>query len=65
MNILKDVSCSYTDSAGKKHLTGIRVVMWDFNRDAVANQLASMRRAGRWVDIVYNPDGCTRTGWRC
>ena len=55
-NILKDVSCSYTDSSGKRQQTGIRIIMWSFNRDAVANQLASMRRAGCWVDVVYNPD---------
>jgi phosphatidylserine/phosphatidylglycerophosphate/cardiolipin synthase-like enzyme len=55
-NVLKDMSCTYTDAAGAKHQSDIRIVMWSFNRVAVANELARLRRAGCWVDIVYNPD---------
>jgi phosphatidylserine/phosphatidylglycerophosphate/cardiolipin synthase-like enzyme len=55
-NVLKDVSCSYIGADGARHQAGIRIVMWSFTRIAVANELSALRRAGCWVDIVYNPD---------
>jgi phosphatidylserine/phosphatidylglycerophosphate/cardiolipin synthase-like enzyme len=30
--------------------------MWAFTRPGLAEKLAAKRRAGCWVDIVYNPD---------
>jgi len=56
VNILKGVSCHYIGSDGTYQQTDIRIVMWSFTRTAVADQLASLRRAGCWVDVVYDPD---------
>ncbi|KAK3331301.1 hypothetical protein B0H66DRAFT_598786 [Apodospora peruviana] len=54
VSILNSVSCSYTgETDGKKHQTDVRIVMWSFSRVAVAEKLASLVRAGCWVDVAY------------
>lgn len=55
-NVLDLVSCYYTDPQGIRRQTDIRIVMWAFTRPGLADKLAAKRRAGCWVDIVYNPD---------
>jgi hypothetical protein len=51
-NSLGSVHCSYTEADGSRHQTDVRVAMWDFNRPAIAQRLAQLRRDGCWVDVV-------------
>lgn len=53
VNILKPVNCSYVGEDGEKHQTDIGILMWAFNRVAVAEQLVKLVRDGCWVDIAY------------
>ncbi|MDG4859909.1 phospholipase D-like domain-containing protein [Streptomyces sp. T-3] len=54
LDLLKNVKCSYTGPDNKTHQTLIRVAMWSFTRTAVAGRLVALRKAGCWVDVVYN-----------
>lgn len=55
VNILSSVKCSYVgEKDGKKHQTNIRILMWAFTRVDIGEKLASLIRAGCWVDIAYN-----------
>lgn len=54
VNILKELNCSYTDEDGEARQTDIRIVMWSFTRESVAEQLASLSKDGCWVDIAYS-----------
>ncbi|MEU8227917.1 phospholipase D-like domain-containing protein [Kribbella sp. NPDC048915] len=51
-NSLGSVHCSYTEPDGSRHQTDVRVAMWDFNRPAIAQRLAQLRKDGCWVDVV-------------
>ncbi|GIE33691.1 hypothetical protein Ait01nite_067360 [Actinoplanes italicus] len=51
VNTLKAVACSY-EEAGVKRQTDVRVMMLDFNRWPVAQELLRLRKAGCWVDVV-------------
>lgn len=55
VNALKEISCAYTGTDGKRHQTDIRIVVLNFlkSRIQVANQLATLRAAGCWIDILY------------
>ena len=56
-NGLKEISCGYTGTDGKRHQTDVRIIMSSFTRVAVASELSRLRRAGCWVDIVYDTGG--------
>ncbi|SNT56923.1 Phosphatidylserine/phosphatidylglycerophosphate/cardiolipin synthase [Actinomadura meyerae] len=56
-NALKEVSCAYTGTDGKRHQTDVRIVMSSFTRTAIAGELSRLRRAGCWVDVVYDTGG--------
>jgi hypothetical protein len=54
VSLLNPAVCSYVGKTdGLRHQSDIRIVMWSFNRVAIANKLAALIRAGCWVDIVY------------
>lgn len=54
VGILNSVKCSYVSKEdGKKYQTNVRILMWAFTRVDIAEQLASLIRAGCWVDIAY------------
>lgn len=54
VSILDSVKCSYVgETDGNLHQTDVRVVMWSFNRIAVANKLVDLVNDGCWVDVVY------------
>jgi phosphatidylserine/phosphatidylglycerophosphate/cardiolipin synthase-like enzyme len=52
VNTLKGVTCSYKDETGATRQTDVRVMMLDFNRWPVAQELLRLRKAGCWVDVV-------------
>ncbi|MEU4625777.1 phospholipase D-like domain-containing protein [Actinoplanes sp. NPDC023801] len=52
VNTLKGVTCSYKDEAGVTRQTDVRVMMLDFNRTPIAEQLLKLRKAGCWIDVV-------------
>ncbi len=55
-NVLDEVSCSYTEPDGSRHPGRHPDRDVGFTRSGLAEKLAAKRRAGCWVDIVYNPD---------
>ncbi|WP_053750755.1 phospholipase D-like domain-containing protein [Streptomyces sp. MMG1533] len=60
--ILDNVTCTYTESGVTKHST-VRVGMYKFTRQAVADKLKAMRTAGCVVDVVYTEmDSADSTG---
>lgn len=64
VNALKEVSCAYTGADGNRHQTDVRVVMLNFlgSRKQVATQLAALRAAGCWIDVIYAGGDSTITG---
>ncbi|MET7859083.1 phospholipase D-like domain-containing protein [Streptomyces sp. NPDC005318] len=60
--ILDNVICTYTESGATKHST-VRVGMYKFTRQAVADKLVQMKKDGCAVDIVYTEtDSADSTG---
>jgi phosphatidylserine/phosphatidylglycerophosphate/cardiolipin synthase-like enzyme len=49
-----DPACKYQEADGSWHQTDVRVAMLSFNRPAIAKKLASLSKAGCWVDVVYS-----------
>lgn len=58
VGILNNVDCTYSDSTGS-HKTAIRLAMFALTRKGVVDKLASLRRAGCSVDIVYSDTSST------
>ncbi|MCW2140600.1 phospholipase D-like domain-containing protein [Actinoplanes cyaneus] len=54
ISVLNSVTCSYKGASdGLTHQTDVRVVIWGFSRTELAKKLASLAKAGCWVDVVY------------
>ncbi|MCM2580129.1 phospholipase D-like domain-containing protein [Streptomyces meridianus] len=53
VGVLENVDCTWSDSTGS-HRTALRLAMFTLTRQGVADKLASLRRAGCTVDIVYS-----------
>ncbi|MGH8877313.1 MAG: phospholipase D-like domain-containing protein [Stackebrandtia sp.] len=49
-----DPSCKYQETDGSWHQTDVRVAMLAFNRPAIAEKLAELKKNGCWVDVVYS-----------
>ncbi|MGW1026235.1 phospholipase D-like domain-containing protein [Streptomyces sp. NPDC002577] len=52
-SVLNNVQCTYKDSAGVTQSTKIRVAIFKLTRQAVADKLVSLKKAGCSVSIVY------------
>lgn len=53
VGVLENVDCTWSDATGS-HRTALRLAMFTLTRQGVADKLASLRRAGCTVDIVYS-----------
>jgi PLD-like domain len=64
VNALREVSCAYTGTDGNRHQTDVRVVMLNFlsSRQQVATELAALRSAGCWIDVIFASSDSTITG---
>jgi len=70
-NTLDNVTCNYTASDGTAKHTKIRVGMFKFTRQGVADKLVAMKKAGCSVELVYSEtdsadssaDGATPGTW--
>lgn len=70
-NTLDNVTCNYTASDGTAKHTKIRVGMFKFTRQGVADKLVAMKKAGCSVELVYtetdsadsSADGATPGTW--
>jgi hypothetical protein len=70
-NTLDNVTCNYTASDGTARRTKIRVGMFKFTRQGVADKLVAMKKAGCTVEVVYtetdssdsSADGVTPGTW--
>lgn len=49
-----DPSCRYQEADGSWHQTDVRVAMLAFNRPAIAQKLAELKKNGCWIDVVYS-----------
>lgn len=52
-NILDNVTCKYTEADGTAGVTKIRVAMYKFTRQGVADKLVALKKAGCNVQLVY------------
>ncbi|MGW2840998.1 phospholipase D-like domain-containing protein [Streptomyces sp. NPDC001493] len=70
-NTLDNITCNYTASDGTAKHTKIRVGMFKFTRQGVADKLVAMKKAGCTVELVYtetdsaasSADGATPGTW--
>ncbi|MGW7433204.1 phospholipase D-like domain-containing protein [Streptomyces sp. NPDC054861] len=70
-NTLDNVTCNYTASDGTATHTKIRVGMFKFTRQAIADKLVALKKAGCTVELVYtetdsaasSADGATPGTW--